>query len=224
MAVAAPEPSEDPDERLDALAGLTIKYFHEAIQVGEAERRTSTPDDPPNAGGSRDYFGRVRRLRETLRSDKGWKRYNLNGLPLVVNEDKTMAIGVVVGDAQTGVPGARQPRSKRPVGEIKQSLVKQNEQQGALFDLPSGPQDAVLNDEELANLSTWFLVTCRRHSKGKVTVHSELSRAVELDGKGYVIRWDPRICLPPLEFEGVIDYIEGTDDGPTEFEVEVEEH
>ncbi|MCW2900208.1 MAG: hypothetical protein JWO67_2473 [Streptosporangiaceae bacterium] len=224
MPDAAPALQQDPAQQLDALAGLKIEFFHEAIQAGEAERRTSTPDDPPNAGGSRDYFGRVRRLREILRSEKGWKRYNVNGLPLVVNEAKTIAIGVVLGDAQTGVPGMRQPRSKRPVGEIKQSLVIQN-QQDALFDLPSSPQDAVLDDEEISNLDTWFLVTCRRRSsKGKVTVHSELSLAVKLDIQGYVVRWDPRICLPPLEFEGVIGYIEGTDDGPTEFEVPVEEH
>ncbi|MEV1167415.1 hypothetical protein [Nonomuraea sp. NPDC049784] len=224
MAELAPDENEDPAAQLLRLGGLKIQYFHDAIRAGEGDRRACTSDDPKNAPGSRDYFARMRTLRQRLRKELQWKPFDLsNLLPLVVNPDKTLAIGVVLGDAYTGVPGPRHPRSKRPLGEIKQGLVEQN-RQGALFDLPAGPNEAVLTDDELADLETYFLVTHRRVTNDKVIVQCEVSKAVELDPQNYAFRWRPRICLPPLEFEGVIDYIEGTDDGPTEFEVHIDEH
>ncbi|MBC6457748.1 hypothetical protein [Actinomadura sp. HBU206391] len=216
-------PGEDPQVLLRMLdPGLQVKHLHDAIRAGEADRRTSTRDDPANAPGTRDYFLRVRTLRQVLRKDLGWRRYDVNGLPLVINPDKTVGIGVAQGDAGTGIP-TRQPKTRRPVGEIKKLLVQQNQLQLGLFDLPTDPAETKLSDEELARLETWFLLTYRFSKDGTVIVRNELSRAVMLDGKGYPSTWKPRIFLPPLEFEGVIDYIEGTDDGPEEFNVQVEE-
>jgi hypothetical protein len=85
------------------------------------------------------------------------------------------------------------------------------------------PDVAQLTEKEASSLETWFLLTRRVRRNGKVVVHSELSRAIGLDKQGHADKWDPRICLPPLEFEGVIDYIEGTDDGPSEYEVDITE-
>lgn len=221
-ALIAFDESDDPATRLWRLGRLKIEYFQDVIKAGEAERRTSTLNDPLNAPGTRDYFARVRTLRETLIKELGWKRHNRHMMPLVINETKTLGIGVVLGDALTGVPGPLHPKSLRPLGDVKQSLVEQNQVQGTLFDIPVS-EEASLDEDELANLDTWFFVT-RRTSRGdKITVQSELSRPVRLDAQGFVIEWSPRICLPPQEFEGVIDYIEGTDDGP-EFEVNVDEH
>jgi hypothetical protein len=216
-------PGEDPQVLLRMLdPGLKVEHLHDAIRAGEADRRTSTQDDPKNAPGTRDYFLRVRTLRQVLRRDLGWKRYDLDGLPLVINPGKTVAVGVAQGDAGTGIP-TRQPKTRRPVGEIKKLLVEQNRSQLGLFELPTDPAEVKLSDEELDGLETWFLLTYRLTKGGTVIVRSELSRAIELDGKGYPSMWKPRIFLPPLEFEGVIDYIKGTDDGPEEFNVWVEE-
>lgn len=224
MAAPAREEQEDPAVALERLGGIKVEYLHDVIRAGEGERRTSTADDPTNGPGSIDYILRIRKLRQIFRKELGWLRHNLHQLPLVVNPEKTLAIGVIQGDAVTGIPGAHQPRSKKPAGQVKQSLVVQNIQP-ALFDLPGDEQEAVLNDEELAALQTYFLMTRRlRKPDGTVIVYSELSRAVGFDSLGYVDDWSPRICLPPLEFEPVVDYIEGTDDGPTEYDVRVDEH
>jgi hypothetical protein len=217
-------PSENPKALLRLVdPGLQVEHLHAAIRAGEGERRTAVRDDPLGAGGSRDYQLRVRTLRQILRKELGWKRYEFNGLPLVINQAKTVAIGVAKGDAATGNPDV-EPRTERPVGEIKRLLVAQNQQQLGLFDLDPGPDEIVLSDEELARLQTWFLLTRRRARNDTVIIGSELSHAIDLDWKGHIWKWKPRICLPDLEFEGVIDYIEGTDDGPEEYDVPVGDH
>jgi hypothetical protein len=221
MAVLAYEESDDPAGELLALGGLKIEHLYDAIRTGEADRRTCTKDDPTAAPGTKDYYGRVRGLRETLRAELQWMRFNLRGLALVVSPDKTIAIGVTRGDANTGIRGARHPRSHRPLGQLKRDLVQANAMP-TLFDLPGDP--ANLDDEEIQRLDTWLLVTNRVWVAGKVTVYCELSRPVELDGAGHVIRYSKRIILPPLEFEGVVEYIPDTDDGPDAYDVPVEDH
>ncbi|MES9607616.1 hypothetical protein [Actinomadura sp. NPDC000929] len=220
-----PLPSEGTESLLRRLIdpGLKEEHLHQAIKAGEGDRRNCTKDDPKNAPGSRDYFMRMRTLRQVLRKELGWRRYDLDGLPLVINPDKTRAIGVVQGDSATGNP-QRHPKTRKPVGEIKQLLVAQNlvQPQTALFEVPGAPvAETKLSDEQLAHLQTWFLLTCRTSRKDTVTVRTELSCAIDVDGEGRANLWKPRIFLAPLHFEGVIPHIEGTDDGPDEFDVEV---
>lgn len=219
------EESDDPDRRLWQLARLKTEYFHDAIKGGEAERRTSTANDPVYAPGSRDNYGRVRTIREILIKELGWSRANPLNMPLVVSPDRKLAIAVVLGDARTGVPGRPHPRTLRPVGDMKQLLVARNRQvvQEGLFEVPADPGDTVLQAADLADIKAWFLLTRRVHIRGKVVAFSELSHAVDTDQQGHINEWGERICMPPLEFEGVIDYIAGDDDGP-EFEVNIEEH
>lgn len=202
--------------------GLKLVYLQEAVRAGEEVRRQTTRNDPRNAPGMVDYFRRIRVLREQLIANEGWKRGEINQLPLIVNPGKTMAIGVLLGDYRTGWVGPYHPRSKRPLGDGKLRLVSQN-QQLAMIPRPADPGEFALEDEDLANMQTWFFVTYRHVLSGVTRVSSELSLPEYANVRNYVERWTRRIPLPDLDFEGVIPYIEGTDDGPGEYDVEVGE-
>ena len=202
--------------------GLQLRYLHDALRAGEEARRLATPNHPKNAGGTYDYFRRVQALRDGLITDLAWARGELNQLPLVVNPDRTVAIGVLRGDSTTGWVGPYHPRSGRAVGNGKIMLIAQN-QQAPLFSIPLPPGEVDLEAEDLSKLQTWFLVTYRRVEPGKVRVSSELSRPCHVDKRGYVDQYSYRIPLPDLTFEGVIPYIEGDDDGPEGYEVDVDE-
>lgn len=206
-----------------AAFGLKVEYFYDALRAGEQARRLVTKNDPPNAGGTEDYFRRVRVLRDRLIELIHWKRGELDGLPLVVNPDKTMAIGVLLGDHQTGWVGSYHPRSKRPVGEAKVGLVAQNGQQEVLFRRPLVAGDVDLEAEDLFKLRTWFFVTHRRPLRnGVVVVSSELSLPSRTSKTGYVDEWERRIPFPDLTFENVTPH---TDDDESDggYDVAVDE-
>jgi hypothetical protein len=208
------------EARLDAL-GLKLDYFYEALRAGEQARRLVTKNDPVNAAGTQDYFGRVRVLREQLIEKEHWARGELDGLPLVVNPDRTMAIGVVLGDSKTGWAGLHHPHSKRAIGEAKIGLVAQNGQQQVLFRRPLVADEVDLEAEDLFKLKTWFFLTYRRQAKDRaVVVSSELSFPSAVSPTGRVERWDDRIPFPDLAFENVTPR---NDDGGGEYVVEVGE-
>lgn len=211
--MAEPLPSSPGDHEPQLRAhGLKLEYFYEALRAGEQARRLVTKNDPPNAAGTDDYFRRVRVLRERLIEDAHWARGELDGLPLVVNPGRTMAIGVLLGDNKTGWVGPYHPRSKRPVGEAKIGLVAQNGQQEVLFRRPLVADEVDLEAEDLFQLKTWFLLTYRRPMKDGVVVSSELSLPSEISRTGYVDKWARRIPFPDLKFENVRPRIDDGED------------
>jgi hypothetical protein len=203
-----------------ASMNLRLEYFHDALRAGEQLRRSATPNDPLNAAGTGDYFRRVRVLRDRLIKEVKWSRLNLGGLPLVVNPDMTMAIGVLLGDNQTGWVGNFHPRSHRPLGEKKVKLVSQNRQL-AMIHRPMVPDEVDVEEADLSKVRTWFFLTKRRVMGDKVIVSNELSEAAETSKNGYVKRWARRIPFPDVVFEGVVPYVGG--DGSSGYEVAVDE-
>lgn len=221
MALPAPEPSEDCEEQL-AKMGVKLSHLHDALRAGEEARRLTTQNDPRNAAGTTDYFRRVRVLREQLIPECGWARLDLNQLPLVANPDRTIAIGVLLGDFRTGWHGPFHPRSRRPVGEGKIRLVARNQQQMTLFPKAADPQEVDLEAEDLANLHTWFLISYRRLYGDHVTINSELSLPFETGPTNYITRYAQRIPLPELRFDGIIPWIDD-EGGDGDYEVQVGE-
>jgi hypothetical protein len=212
----------DPESQLAAF-GLKMEYFYDALRAGEQARRLITRNHPSNAAGTEDYFNRVFVLRERLIELVHWARGELDGLPLVVNPDRTMAIGVLLGDHQTGWPGPYHPRSKRPVGEAKVGLVAQNGQQEVLFRRPLIANEVDLEAEDLFRLKTWFFVTRRRPlMDGVVVVSSELSLPSETSKTGYVDKWARRIPFPDLRFENVTPNVDD-DESDGGYDVAVDE-
>ncbi|MFC6065082.1 hypothetical protein [Streptomyces ochraceiscleroticus] len=203
--------------------GLKHEYFDLAIRLGEEARDGATKDDPKNAPGTLDYFTRVRTLREALRTQERWRRYDPKQAPLIVNRDKTIAVGVLLGDARTGVPGSPQPRSHRPAGVAKEALVARN-QDLTLFPLPEEPTEADevnLGEDEYAQLATWYLLTYRyvARKQGFVEVRSELSLPSKVGTQGKIDSWSRRILFPAIRIKKTFDYpVAGPD-----FDVAVEE-
>jgi hypothetical protein len=204
------------------LAGMNLRleYFHDALRAGEQLRRSATLNDPPNAPGTDDYFRRVRVLRDRLINEAKWSRLNLEGLPLVVNPGRTMAIGVLLGDNQTGWVGNYHPRNVRAMGEKKVKLVAQN-QQLAMIPRSAAHDEVDIEEADLSKVRTWFFLTKRRIIADKVIVSNELSEAAETTKNGYVKRWARRIPFPDVVFEAVVPYDGGS--ASSGYEVAVDE-
>jgi hypothetical protein len=217
-AFSVPDPGGDADSQLAAL-GLRATYFHDAIRAGEAPRRRVTPNHPVNTAGSYDYAERVATLREILFVEAGWNRLDINQVALTVNPARDMAIGVMQGDARTGLPGHPHPKGKRPMGAAKYNLIIRNEL--ALFPRPAADGEVTLDEGELASLQCWFLLTFRYQHGDVVKVRSELSLPTSVSPGGTIAEYQRRILLPEITFEGVIDYL--PDDGDDDFDVPVEE-
>ncbi|MEU1261470.1 hypothetical protein ABZ473_05175 [Streptomyces cellulosae] len=225
--VALPGGQPDGYESQLATLGLAWKYLEPGLRMSEQARRAGkTKDDAKNAPGSQDYFTRVRELRYSLRTELGWEPYDPSQAPLIVNPDKTVAIGVLLGDARTGLPGHPHPRSKRPAGVTKEQAIARNQelQLSFTFEEPefSQPSEGQSAADEYARMETWYLLTYRYEARrtGVVTVRSELSLPNRVGPGGKIDSYQRRILLPPIEFESVNDYaVETTGD----FYVPVEE-
>ncbi|MET7766786.1 hypothetical protein ABZS71_34200 [Streptomyces sp. NPDC005393] len=220
-------PIGEPDgytSQLSAL-GLRWEYFEQTLRMSEQARRNGkTKDDAKNAPGSQDYFTRVRELRYSLRTELEWKPYDPLQAPLIVSPDKTVGIGVLLGDARTGLPGSPHPRSKRPAGVTKERAVARNQDLQLPFEEPefAEPDVAQSDADEYAQMVTWYLLTHRHEARktGVVTVRSELSLPDRVGPGGKIDGYQRRILLPAIEFESVNDYaVETTGD----FDVSVEE-
>ncbi|MGX5188313.1 hypothetical protein ACWKT5_37870 [Streptomyces avermitilis] len=224
-----PLPSGQPGGYESQLAtlGLSWKYLEPGLRMSEQARRAGkTKDDAKNAPGSQDYFTRVRELRYTLRTELGWEPYDPLQAPLIVNPGKTVGIGVLLGDARTGLPGSPHPRSKRPAGATKEQAVARNQelQLSFPFEEPefSEPDDGQSRVDAYAQMVTWYLLTYRYEARktGVVTVRSELSLPNRVGPGGKIDSYRSRILLPAIEFESVNDYAVET---TGEFDVPVEE-
>ncbi|MGW2700808.1 hypothetical protein [Streptomyces sp. NPDC001340] len=213
-------PSGQPEgyEAQLAALGLQAAHFEGALQMSEqARRRAKTKDDAKNAPGSQDYFTRVRELRYALRTELGWHPYDPLQAPLIVNPDKTIGIGVLLGDARTGLRGIPYPRSKRPAGVTKEQAIARNQELQLPFEEPefSAPDGPQADADEYAQMVTWYLLTYRYQARktGVVTIRSELSLPDRVGPGGKIDSYQRRILLPPVQFESVLDYaVETTGD------------
>ncbi|MHA6759685.1 hypothetical protein [Streptacidiphilus sp. PAMC 29251] len=84
------------------------------------------------------------------------------------------------------------------------------------------PDEVQLDDDEYANLATWYLLTYRYQARRSETleVRSELSLPDRVGSNGRIDSWRARILLPTVLFENVRDY---TGDQAAEYVVNVEE-
>ncbi|WP_326737075.1 hypothetical protein [Streptomyces sp. NBC_01022] len=214
------QPAGEPEgyETQLATLGLEFKYFDQILRMSEQSRRDGmTKDDAKNAPGSQDYFTRVRELRYTLRTELGWHPYDPLQAPLIVNENKTVGIGVLLGDHRTGLSGFPHPRSRRPAGPTKEQAVARNQSLQLSFDEPEFVElDGSQPDaDDYALMETWYLLTHRHQARetGVVTVRSELSLPDGVGHGGKVDSYQRRILLPAIKFPAVKDYaVETTGD------------
>ncbi|GGK64213.1 hypothetical protein [Streptomyces flaveus] len=212
--LAAPKP-DDVHAQLAAV-GTKVEYLHPALRAGEAARRGATLNHPANTPGTRAYQEHVRIIREMHIRKEGWKRLLHDHLELVCNADKTIAIGVMVGDAATGNRELH-PTNLHKRGAATERAAEQNAQL-ELFSAPVARNEVRLSPEESEQLQIWFLVAYRVQVGDAVHIHSELSLPDKVE-RGYVVKWKKRIPLPVLEMDGIERLDE---DGPDEIDIPVE--
>ncbi|NED34715.1 hypothetical protein [Streptomyces sp. SID8499] len=198
LPVSAPDP-HGYRAQLAAL-GTKLEYLHPALEAGETARRSATRNHPANTAGTRAYQEHVRIIREMHIQHEGWRRLLHDHLELVCNPDRTVAIGVMVGDAATGEQGSP-PRNLHRRGSATRRVAEVNAAQMELFPVRRR-EEIVLSAEEVDRLQVWFLVSYRVVAGDKVHIHNELSLPGEFKD-GYVTRWKRRIPLPVLEMDGI---------------------
>lgn len=214
-----PPPCSGEVVRRLAELGLTWEQLWRVIAAGIRARHDTNRFAPLPAAGLRDWIARVETLRRQL-AGEGWNLVNNHRIPLTVNPERSVGVGVLLGDESTGHPDPAQPRSKYPKGPQVLELAEGNDTLFSLADMGVDLMDA----GDLDRVSTWMLVTHRFEVPGvlagrdsEVRVHSELSLPGK-PGSTHIDTWLKRIPLPPSSFpppsEGLPD---GDDvDGLTE--------
>ncbi|MBX7546927.1 hypothetical protein K1Y78_02615 [Streptomyces sp. tea 10] len=203
--------------------GTRLEYLHDVLRAGEAARRTAVPNDPTGTGGRRAYEAHVRTIRELHIAKEGWARLVHGRLELVCSPDRSLAMGVMVGDAGTG-QASLFPKNARRRGVATDMVTRANAGEGAasvqtaLFVADAGPAGVALSQEEACALKTWFLLSYRTRIGDMVRIDCELSRPKRFED-GFVIEWGMRIPLPVLSMDGIEPV---NDDGPGEIDIPVD--
>ncbi|WP_253208464.1 hypothetical protein [Streptomyces sp. YPW6] len=225
MTLSLVKPSPEPDEVRVQLGGVgtRLELLHGVLRAGEVARRTAVRNDPTGTAGRRAYEAHVRTIRELHIEKEGWARLVHGRLELVCNPDRSVAMGVMAGNAATG-QASLFPKNARRRGAATEMVARANAGdatslvQTALFVAGAGSEGVALSEEEAFALKTWFLLSCRTKIGDTVRIDCELSQPKGFRD-GFVIEWGPRIPLPAL----VMDGIELTnDDGPEEIDIAVD--
>lgn len=225
MAVSLVAPFPEPDDVRAQLEGVgtRLEFLHRVLRAGEAARRTAVPNDPTGTAGRRAYEAQVRALRELHIEHEGWARLVHGRLELVCRADRSVAMGVMVGNAATG-QARLVPRNARRRGVATEQVTRANagerasHVQTALFVADAGPEGVALSEEETFALKTWFLVSFRTKVGDAVRIDCELSQPQRFED-GFVVEWGRRIPLPPLRMDGIEPL---NDDGPGEIDIAVD--
>lgn len=218
---ALPEP-DDVHAQLGGM-GTRLEFLHNVLRAGEAARRTAVPNDPTGTAGRRAYEAHVRTIRELHIEQGGWARLVHGRLELVCSPDRSVAMGVMVGDAATG-QASLFPKNARRRGPATDMVARANAGEGApnvqtaLFAAGAGPNGVALSEEEACALKTWFLLSCRLQVGDTVRIDCELSQPKRFEN-GFVEEWGRRIPLPALIMDGIEPL---NDDGPGEIDIAVD--
>lgn len=225
MALPLVMPSPEHDDVRAQLGGMgtRLEFLHDVLRAGEAARRTAVPNDPTGTAGRRAYEAHVRTIRELHIEQEGWARLIHGRLELVCNADRSIAMGVMVGDAATG-QATLFPKNARRRGPATDMVTRANAGQGAwnvqtaLFVAGAGPEGVALSEEEAYALKTWFLLSYRTKVGDAVRIDCELSQPKRFES-GFVAEWGRRIVLPALVMDG-IELV--NDDRPGEIDIPVD--
>lgn len=211
--------SEDDAESMLGQLGLDSATLREVCRRGVGQFLTATPHHPRNAGGSFLYFELVRSLRDLL-SVSSWETCE-DGLSLVFNEERRIAIAVFSGDGNTAkldaVPWFRYER-----GQLTYAAIAGNANQLGLFDarpefahlLPLMPRKLV----DFGSYRTWCLLHFVDVVKSEFRV--ELSLPVGTNEQGDGDPWEHRIILDTVPFDDQPE-ISRPGDGPQGPELDI---
>jgi len=206
-------------EASNRLAGLGLEesLLIQSVQAGFSAWASCTENHPPSSPGYYAWAETVRTLREQL-APLGWSRLNEANLPLVVNQDGTIAISVSTGNENTGRTDGN-PCTNSAKGPRTAGVIQVNQLQELLFPEMALPSREVL---DTAGRTTWILLMHRDiHSE---EIRCELSRPIGMTEDGHVDGWAERIILKPTQFDRyeVTKSVGGGGEGPTTPEIIVQ--
>jgi hypothetical protein len=170
--------------------GLTRDIFVKAAREGWNAYITCSPNHPPTFPGTAAWAETIRSIRDSLAATD-WTRANPANLPLVLNADKTMAITVSSGDAETGRVGGF-PKTRSAKGPQTAAAVKTNGQAQFAFMEDPAP---IAESLKVKGRSTWLFLMFRDIQKNELRY--ELSLPISMGDDGFVDEWAERILFPP---------------------------
>ncbi|MFE7611646.1 hypothetical protein [Streptomyces celluloflavus] len=208
------EASGEPGGYATELAslGLRSETLRQALGASNTERALCSKKHAARiAPGIYAYNGLVTSLSRQL-EDEGWERVDLAGvLPIMLNPDRRIALGVTSGNHLTGLRlGRQQPRSRYPKGELTRKLVGRNVSQGQIELLTRSVFQMDEPKDELAGYNLWLMLVY--FDQERKEIRHEVSLPERLNVKGYVKDWYARVT-PPDFYSVDSDDFEINDDG-----------
>jgi hypothetical protein len=198
MARVTPVEEGGYERELEEL-GMSHGALLEAVGRSNTERRLCPVDSTRTALGFYAYNGMVAGLTSQLRPFD-YRRIDLGGvLPLWVNDELKIKLGVTSGNAMTGIRvPMQQPGTRYPKGELVRQMVQRNQPAGVfpLFDIA---MEVDTDSNPLADYDLWLALMY--FDKAKSEMRYEISYPSEIDARGIIKGWTRRIIPPPYLIE-----------------------
>ncbi|PPS75537.1 MULTISPECIES: hypothetical protein [Streptomyces] len=197
-----------------AKLGLHPDTLREALGASNTERGLCSKKHSARiAPGIYAYNGLVTSLSKQL-DNQGWERVDLAGvLPIMLNPEMRVALGVTSGNRLTGIrAGRQQPSSRYPKGELTRKLVGRNISPGQIEFLARSAFQVDEPEDELDGYNLWLMLVY--FDQKKKEIRHEISLPERLSVKGYVKDWYVRIAPP--DFYPVGDDAFEVEDDPNE--------
>ncbi len=207
----------EASQRLRDLGFTKPELFREGMEVGLTARFSRSKFAPRTAGGYDQWATAVENIRDQLSKD-GWVIADASNFPRSIHPSGTMAIGLLQGDAATGVRNAT-PKTARKKGPATWRVVDKNRQldlfakQIPIAVLPKVAKKSGAN-EPLTYFVLWYLDRKLREVRLEMSCPHMLE-----DGK--ITGWIERIILPPISLDPIDPATRRGDDDAPEVDVRV---
>jgi hypothetical protein len=179
----------DVDERLAKL-GLERETFDTAAMENYGAFVSCTANHPPTAAGFYGWSEMNRSLTDSLLIAKWGDRLDEHNLPLVVNNNRTIAITASSGDQDTGRKDGF-PCTSSSKGPCHADLIRMNQHVFEFIEDPKRLAEAVREPGR----TTWIFLVHRDFKNSELRY--ELSRPISMSDDGHVDGWGERIIFPP---------------------------
>ncbi|MFW0169199.1 hypothetical protein [Rothia sp. P4278] len=185
------------EDAADFLAKMDISIvdINAGLEAGEQAAGNTGIDAPATAAGTRRWFDTTEVIRRELRTKGPWKIENPKNRPLVVHLGGDYRMGILGGDANTGIPDPDVvPKANRKKGVATKESVNANQE--ALFYL-NKPADNTLHEVigSLPPAGHWFLLYYRDEEE----IRCEISLPSPSFEDGQFQSWQCRVILPPID-------------------------
>ncbi|WP_090879305.1 hypothetical protein [Nitrosovibrio sp. Nv6] len=208
------EPAEVDARLFEIDSALHQELLLEANQRGYEARLEATPAHAPTAAGTYHWHTFVAQLRVALRV-QGWIIRDEQNCPLVISPDKSLAIGVMTGNSDTGKPYGH-PTNQADKGAVLDKAVQRNVQ----YQLFENRLITKLRKKGDGGTQFWVLLYhVEVGTNGLKEIRTELSLPSDFQHRK-IVDWSERIILRSLKGEPMVPMVAALPTTP--FDVSVE--